>query len=234
MGFEKIRQEYQKFGLAAVSYCSFYRLMNRLTFYKVLQGMTVTMDTLDPKYLQGNEKYTYQFLDKEQLRFYANEPGNQISHDFLDRALSKGDHCYAILDGDKLASYGWYSDQPTFITSQLVLHFDPSWIYMFKGYTNPAYRGQRLHAVGMARALQAFSERGYKGIISYVETNNYASLRSVYRMGYRNFGRVSILKLFNHYHVSTEQACNDYSFTVKTRQIAVSRQAGTDNEVRTV
>ena len=118
------------------------------------------------------------------------------------------------MDGDFLASYGWYSTKPTAISDELNLHFDPQWVYMYKGYTHPSYRGQRLHAIGMAKALEAFSEEGYKGLISYVATNNYASLKSVYRMGYRNIGKVKVVKKFNKYHIKREEECKAYSFDV--------------------
>ncbi len=129
--------------------------------------------------------------------------------------LPKGDYCYAILDGEKLASYGWYSTKPTSINPELVLYFNDQWVYMYKGYTHPGYRGQRLHAIGMAKALEAFTKKGFKGLISYVETNNFASLKSVYRMGYRNFGKVRILKIFGRYFIKSDEGCSAYDFTVK-------------------
>jgi hypothetical protein len=206
----------EKFGYPAVFHALNYSFINKIHFFKELQGMTVTMNTLDPKYLEGNEKYTYRFLTEDELKKYSQDEKNYISPEFLEHALEKGDYCYAVLDGDILASYGWYSSKPTEITNELILHFDESWIYMYKGYTSLDYRGQRLHAIGMARSLKAFTEKGFKGIISYVETNNYASLRSCDRMGYKNFGKVCVKKTRNGYVVNPEETCAQFNFTVKT------------------
>lgn len=219
MNFKELKLIKQKFGWGGVTHALKYSALNKITFYKELQGMIVTMDTLDPKYLKGNEAYTHTFLSEEQLRKYSKDPQSEITDAFLDKVLPKGDRCFAILDGEKLAAYGWYSTKPTAINKELALYFDDHWVYMYKGYTHPSYRGQRLHAIGMAKALEAFSKEGYKGLISYVETNNFASLRSVYRMGYRNICKVRILKAFGKYHITTEPECDKYQFTVKAQNI---------------
>ena len=217
MNFKQLQLTQKKFGFSAVVHVLKYSLYNKLTFYKELQGLTVTMETLNKDYLTLNDPFTARFLSQEELYAFAEDPATYITRKFLDRNLPKGDSCYAIMDGEKLASYGWYSDKPTLITPELELHFDPQWIYMYKGYTLPAYRGKRLHAIGMARSLQAFTEKGYKGIISYVETSNFPSLRSCDRMGYKNFGKIRILKGFKGYSIDTEPACQLYGFTVKVK-----------------
>lgn len=216
MTFQTLKRTKQKYGTSGVLKILNYSLRNKVGFYKELQGLTVTMDTLDHSYLKGDPKYTFRFLTHNELHHYANNAQNKISKSFLDKAFSKGDFCYAVLEGSKLASYGWYSSKPTLINKELELIFDPKWIYMYKGYTLPEFRGQRLHAIGMARSLADFSKKGYKGIISYVETNNFASLSSCSRMGYTHFGKVEVKKVHNSYKISADLECKNYNFTVKT------------------
>lgn len=214
MTFTDLKRIYKGFGFASVVHALNYSFRNKVGLYNELQGMIVTMDSLDPKYLQTNPKYEHKFLSEEEVKKYSKNPETQISEKFLNKALPKGDRCFAILDGDFLAAYGWYSTLPTAISDELDLHFDSQWVYMYKGYTHPNYRGQRLHAIGMAKALEAVSKEGSKGLISYVATNNYASLKSVYRMGYRNFGKVRISKMFDKYHIKREEGCEQYAFNV--------------------
>jgi hypothetical protein len=121
-----------------------------------------------------------------------------------------------LFDGDALASYGWYSEKPSPIDDHFVLHFDPAYTYMYKGYTLPAYRGRRLHAVGMCRALRAFAGESKTGLISYVEANNFASLRSVARMGYRVFGNVYLLRAANRAFTFATRSCRNYGFWVES------------------
>ena len=82
---------------------------------------------------------------------------------FVDRATALGDRCFGFVEGDVLTSYGWYSRRPTEAGHGLVLRFDPAYVYMYKGFTHPKHRGQRLHAIGMAAALEEYTREGAKG-----------------------------------------------------------------------
>jgi hypothetical protein len=147
------------------------------------------------------------------LTEFAEIPQYEISKKFLDRALAKSDECYGFLHGNVLASYGWYSNKPTEIEPpDLVLHFDNQYTYMYKSFTHIDYRGQRLHAIGMTRALDAYLARGHKGIVSYVEWNNFSSLKSCYRMGYTDFGNIYVARLFNRYLFHSDAGCRRYAF----------------------
>ena len=83
---------------------------------------------------------------------------------------------------------------------------------MYKGYTIPAYRGKRLHGIGMSLALKSFSERGARGLISYVEFNNLQSLRSVERTGYRLFGDIYLARVGGNERSLSTPGCRRYGF----------------------
>jgi L-amino acid N-acyltransferase YncA len=85
---------------------------------------------------------------------------------------------------------------------------------MYKGFTHPNYRGQRLHAIGMTMALDHYLNQGYRGLVSWVEANNIRSLRSCYRMGYRHFGEIYVVKIFRKYLILCSKGCEDYGFKV--------------------
>ncbi|MBO0858479.1 MAG: GNAT family N-acetyltransferase [Chloracidobacterium sp.] len=189
-----------------------YRGVNRFTLLMVLK--CVTIDAVDRSFLEGSGVYRCEFLDQERLLRLSENPENEIDRDFLDEALRKGDECFAILDADRLASYGWYSTKPTMVNKDLELQFDERRVYMYNGFTHPKYRGQRLHAIGMTMALDHYLNHGYKGIVSWVEANNVRSLRSCYRMGYKDFGEIYIIKLFRKYLILRSKGCRDYKFKV--------------------
>jgi L-amino acid N-acyltransferase YncA len=83
---------------------------------------------------------------------------------------------------------------------------------MFKGYTVPAHRGKRLHAVGMCRALRDFAQAGGRGLVSYVASNNFASLKSTARMGYRLFGDVYLVRAAGRSFAYASPGCRAYGF----------------------
>jgi len=140
-----------------------------------------------------------------------NRPEYEITDEFLRAAFAKGDECYGFLDGSVLASYGWYANTPTAIDiPALKLHFDPRYIYMYKGYTHVKYRGQRLHAIAMGRALEAYKGKGFRGLLSYVEWNNFSSLKSCYRLGYSDIGNIYLFQLFGRYRTHADRSCLRY------------------------
>ncbi len=213
MNLATVKSSIKNFGLPKALADIGLRAANRAVLLKVLKGIVI--ETVDGRFLEPDQRYNGLFLDEPMLREFANDPRNELSHAFLDEALAKGDQCYGFLAGNELAAYGWYSNKPTPLDFKgLGLHFDDQYIYMYKGFTAPDHRGQRLHAIGMTRALQAYLERGYRGIVSYVEWNNFASLKSCYRMGYRDLGNIVIAGVRGHYVLHHDNGCDEYGFRV--------------------
>ncbi len=216
MKIKKFRWIASKFGMRAAIHAVRYNLQNKISFYMELSGIAVTMDSLEPSLLKTSKKYDCRFLEPVEILKFAKDPRYQISQKFLDIALGKEDLCYGILDGEHLVSYGWYSLKPTALTDDLFVHFGGSWSYMYKGYTPPEYRGQKHHAAGMARSLEELTKRGLDGLISVVETNNFPSLRSCKRMGYYDIDRISIIKPFGRYLISSASDPADRKIWVTT------------------
>jgi hypothetical protein len=217
----RLQKNIENFGFKDTMYDLVFRAINRVTMFKILKGIKISF--VSPGYLETNPRYCCQFLTKEMLREYAKNPDYEITETFLEEAFAKGDECFGIMDGDKLASYGWYSNKDTSIDNGLVLQFSPEYIYMYKGFTHEEYRGQRLHAIGMTLALREYLHRGFKGLVSYVESNNFSSLKSCYRMGYQDFGEVYILKVRKRHIIYSSPGCERYSFQVveKSASLAV-------------
>jgi hypothetical protein len=198
------------------------RAVNAVVSFKILKG--VTIEQPDADYLAAPATYDAGFLPDSALRAFAADPATEMSPAFVEATLVKGDQCYAICDGPNLAAYGWYATSPTTAGSpDLLLHFDAGYVYMYKGFTDPRYRGQRLHAIGMTRALQEYRRRGYRAMVSYVESTNFDSLKSCYRMGYKVFGSIFVIRLFGRHFAFSSPGCAAYGFRL---EIARDRSAG--------
>jgi hypothetical protein len=203
----RIRNDIQHFGVAKAAYAVGIKGINMLVDFRILNALKI--EEVNPDLLESGGPYQWQFLAEDHLRELAKNPENKLSQSLVETALGKGDECYGALDGDELACYGWYSNSPTF-DNGLTVHFSPEYIYMYAGATQPKYRGQRLHAIGMNRALREYLARGFKGLVSYVDSHNFSSLKSVYRMGYRDIGRVVALKLGNRVLMHTSRGCREH------------------------
>lgn len=214
MSLKTVFENKTRFGLSAALYDAGLRAANHLVPLKILKGVCIEAPTSEFRELA--EHSSFQAIDPAILRGLARQPQYELSEAFLDEALAKGDECYGMLEGDVLAAYGWYSTQPTAIEPpDLVLHFGPRYVYMYKGFTHPDYRGKRLHAIGMTYALMVYRSKGYQGIVSYVESNNFSSLRSCYRMGYKNIGSVYAVRIFGNYRIYSGAGCAAYEFRLE-------------------
>jgi len=213
-----IQTDLKQFGIAKTIYDLAFRSSNLLAYFKILRCMA--LDTVDPSFLKTSARYDCKFLNEDELFELAKDRESELPRDFLLEALRNGDQCFGIMDGDKLASYGWYSNEPTNISDDLRFHFDKRCIYMYRGFTRPGYRGQHLHAIGMTMALNHYLNSGSKGLVSYVEDNNFASLKSVYRMGFIDFGKIYILGGFSRYLIHCSPGCEDYGVSVMRHNVA--------------
>ncbi len=213
-GIEKVRLNVRRYGLANTLYDLTLRTANSVVLCKVLRG--VSIERVEPEFLNCPGKYTPRFLSESLIRDLARSPENEMPEGFVEEALGKGDECYGICDGDRLAAYGWYSHKPTRMEpSDLLLHFNDEYVYMYKGFTHERYRGERLHAIGMTMALKEYLAKGFKGLVSYVESNNFSSLKSCFRMGYIQFGSVYVVKVFGRYASYRTGGCDKFGFWVE-------------------
>jgi hypothetical protein len=212
-----VRENITTYGLQAGLHDITRRAIGRVVDFRILQCIELTLNGVDAQYLAPDPSYDRHFLTEKELLAFSKDPALDLDEPFIRDALGKGDRCFGILQDGKMASYGWYSQRPTDMSSELVFHFDPSSIYMYKGLTLHAFRGKRLHAVGMALALEAYTKEGARGIVSNVESNNFASLRSCYRLGYTDIGKVYIVRLNGRYRTHATGNCAERGVWVEGR-----------------
>ena len=208
---ETLTRKIRRHGVLAALYEAVVRALATVADFRILRGVFVGFP--DPAFLDC--PYAGRLLGEAELRAFARDPANEMSAAFLDEALGRGDQCYAIVDGERLAAYGWYAFGSTPIGLPGVrLHYGSGYVYMYKGFTHDQYRGKRLHAIGMTRALQHYLARGYRGIVSYVESTNFDSLKSCFRMGYSVFGTVYLVKVAGRWLSFSTRGCRRYEFRI--------------------
>ena len=204
----------RRHGVARAGYSLALKAVSRIVPLKILRGVIIERPL--PEFLACPEGYTPGFLSPEQLSGFSCDAGTGLSPGFVEEAVSKGDECFGILRDGTLAAYGWYSSRPTRIDPpELRLRFRYDYVYMYNGYTHPRHRGLRLHAIGMTMALREYLKRGRKGLVSYVESNNFDSLKSCRRMGYARFGSIYIVRVSGRYRALSSLGCRRLGFRVE-------------------
>jgi hypothetical protein len=212
--FTEWRRGIAAFGWRSMLPAFALRALKRLIDVQVLRAMYIS--AVPASFGPDSAGVTAKFLSADTLRMMSADPRYDLTPDFLDEALAKGDECFGIVDGDELAAYGWYAHTPTKLADDLRLHFDDRYVYMYKGFTLESHRGRRLHAIGMTGALAAYRARGYKGLVSYVEADNLNSLKSTHRMSYIDFGRVLLWRVGKRHLILRTPGCATFGFRVES------------------
>lgn len=230
---QKARRRLERHGLANTLHLAGVRLLSLFVPFRILRGMAVEKPNL--AFLSCPRPYRPGFVPPARLVELAGDPASELAPRFVSQALLAGDECYAICDGGKLVSYGWHSLHATPLgPPELVVHFSPGYVYRYKGFTAAGYRGRRLHAIGMTRALVHYRTKGYRGLICYVESTNFDSMKSCARMGYEVFGSVYLLRIFGRTFAFSTPGCKRFGFRIQctapravTGRSASARPAGT-------
>lgn len=188
MNIASLAEQFRRFGARDTLVSLSLRAAERAAELHVLKALVIRRAR--DEFLHVEPRYEHGFLDESTLRRFARDDVYDLPDAFLDEALGRGDRCYGILEAGKLASFGWYARRPTPNGLGGILHFDSRYLYMYKGFTHHDHRGRRLHALGMTAALSHALAEGLAGLVSYVDSANMSSLRSCYRMGYEDVGRI--------------------------------------------
>jgi len=190
--------------------------LNQIMYFKVLKGMTLTTESVDKRYLDPHPKYPGDIVAGGAIRSLISRE-SQITDEFIQGALARRDWASVLRDGELVASSGWYSKESVPIDEYFSIRFSDQYTYMYKGFTSPDHRGEYLHAYGMAQALVKVADDGKRGLISYVEVDNLASLRSCVRLGYKIFSSCILLRVFGKSYVMRSPACRHFDFGVIKR-----------------
>jgi len=174
-------------GLRRTLYRSAYVMANQVVAVSIFNCLQLRPEDVNTALLASGGRYERRFLGPGEIRRFAGAlgpSGKRVAHE----ALARGDACYAVLDGGRLASFSCYSPHPTPILNDLMVGFDPPRWYMYGAWTPVSHRGRRLHGLGVIGASLELFERGVPALVGVYERTNYRSMVSAQRMGWKPCG----------------------------------------------
>ncbi len=125
--------------------------------------------------------------DKEDMTRAVAQGDSEISADFAEVAMARGDHCAAAFDGDRMISYAWrtYACAPFHADRHcdVWLEIAPPFRYGYKALTLPEFRGLRLQDQLIGVSDELCLRRGLTHALGCVETHNFSSLRADKKRG---------------------------------------------------
>ena len=205
---------WRDFGPSAALHEARQRAINRVTPFFIFECARLRLSDVDPRFLDAG-RYRAGFARSHEMLAAAGEEYD-LPADFVAEAFAKGDECFAVHDGDRLASYGWFAKRPTPIDDELVFHFDPGWVHNYKVFTHPDYRGKRLYPIQVTLAIRAYAAAGMRGVVSYVRSTNFPSQRTRVHTGQRKVGEIYLLRVGRRWLIWSTPGCRPYGFRVAT------------------
>jgi hypothetical protein len=152
-------------------------------------GLTVPIGHLDPQ-------FSIRQATRDELIEAAAQGDLDLTWEFVEAALARGDRCTAAFVGPRLVAYTWRALSSAPHVHGLWVAFVKPDRYSYKAFTLPEFRGYHLQSHIAAAADPWFVARGFIRDISFIETHNYASIRSFRRIGHRFVGYAGYLTLF--------------------------------------
>lgn len=186
-------------GPSQAAYSLIYELINRVTPFSIYRVFSLFLANIQPRFFDLPPPFQARFLRPEEALAHATDPCNDLSMRFVEQALKNGEECFGIFDGVRLCSYAWYSERPCHARHELYFYFEKSFKYRHKAFTYRQYRGFRLNVFSKALACRHYSQSGFRGLLSIVENHNVNSLRSNYRLGQVDVGKIAVILWGNHY-----------------------------------
>jgi GNAT superfamily N-acetyltransferase len=128
-------------------------------------------------------------IGADEIQIHARDPELEISSDFLTRFAKRNDLCVGVFRSGRLVSYAFFASQTTLVHDQIKFAFDYGWIYVYKAFTVPAWRGKGLHQLCFQQAVllsRNWKARPHlpKGYVALVEPSNTASLTAFKKLGF--------------------------------------------------
>jgi hypothetical protein len=171
-----------------------YVLANQVVALSIFDCVRLRPEDLVADAVVESGAFQGRFAHPSELGRLANDLDG-VGQRVLGEARERGDSCYVVFDGPRLANISFYADRPVAILNDLMVHFQAPWWYMHGAYTPTAYRGRRLHAVGIRGAARELFDRGVSGFVGVYERTNYRSMVSALRMGWRPCGTLYRLRI---------------------------------------
>jgi hypothetical protein len=172
----------RKWGLARFVYAYLMLKLNRLIGFRIsaVRAKAIQDSQLDQF---DHDGINYRALSLEDFSDEALNQHLDISCDFVQQALARGDHCVGALDQGKVVGYAWRTTSSVKVDRQIAMKFGDKLYYRFKGYILPEYRGRNIFNNIKRVAESKQLALGRTHAFGCIETHNYPSLKASEKHG---------------------------------------------------
>jgi len=138
------------------------------------------------------ERCSARLLTRAEIERASMNASLDLPADFV--ASSQSAQCYGIVADGDVRCYAWTSSEPVRAVPGTVVAMAPDSAYVFKAFTDPAFRGQGLLRECLGAVEQRAVSDGRSEMSALVEIHNRSSLRGFRNAGFARCGLVFVLK----------------------------------------
>lgn len=176
----------RRFGLLAGLQGLAYGIVRKLCFVQVNRVLLIRVghDAAELKTVNGR------FLTADEVVAFSVEPSNDLDSGMYRRLSGGLDRCFAAVSGRQLVNYSWYASGSIEAAhfSGVPASFPGGTAYFYKSFTHPDFRGRGINQAVIQQALSALAKHDVEQVFGLVEFNNWSSLRSCRKVGFRTVG----------------------------------------------
>ena len=131
-------------------------------------------------------------LTRAEIERASTNAALDLPADFV--ASSQSAQCYGIVVNGDVRGYAWTASEPVRAVPGTVVSMPPDSAYVFKAFTDPAFRGRGLLRECLSAVEQRAVSDGRSEMSALVEIHNRSSLRAFRNAGFARCGLVFVLK----------------------------------------
>jgi len=160
------------------------RSLARLSGGTVLACMHKPIGRVEPRMAR--------LLTREEIERASRNPSLDLAPEFV--AASQAAQCYGIVVDDDVRSYAWTASAPMRAVPGTVVRMPAESAYVFKAFTDPAFRGRGLLSECLKAVEHGAVRDGREEMTALVEMHNRSSLRAFRNAGFARCGFVFVLR----------------------------------------
>ena len=151
-------------------------------------------------------KFNFRALSSDEVIRYAENPALDLDAGMASRVDFGLDWCFGAFDQSELAGYCWVArqniepehnrgDDPK---TGFPMSFDTDIGFIYKAFTHPEWRGQKVFPRVLGYASQELGNRGIGRLVSTTEWTNGSAKRAFERSGFESVGKICrVARLFS-------------------------------------
>lgn len=199
MNFSYYTKQAQRFGLKMAAYELCIRVLEKVAPYHEYICLSLRFRSqpigLKEEALGAFSNFEFKKIPLTELEKLAEDRSLDLPGSFLEVLENRDDVCFGLFEKSSglLVCYSFFATQATEVHSQYFFQFPAKWVYVYKSFTHPRYRGKGLLPYVLKQAVPSFE--GLFGYITMIQAHNLASLRAFESIGFHRVQSFHMLKV---------------------------------------